>query len=386
MKRAHLDALSPVCPICRAHGREDAPLFIAWVDREQDYGHGDDVIHGALQCPCDACLYEFPVIDGIPLLMPDPRSYIEQQIVNICQRDDLPASIQAIIGECSGSDSSYDLTRKHLSSYAWDHYGQFDPAPPRSDVAPGSIVAVVDRGWSLLASTATSTSTPAQLATPPLLPTSRPAIDIGCSVGRATFELASDHRTAGLVLGVDLNFAMLRVARRALCNGQIEYPLRTGGLLYDLKRFDVDLPHRDRVDFWACDATALPFPDRSFDTAVSLNVLDSVWSPLDMLRSASRVLSPGGGLILACPYDWSPVATPPEGWIGGHSPRSLGAGQSESVLRALLTRGAHPAGIDRLRLVGEVDRYPWHVRVHDRHTATFNTHIVVARADTRVSM
>src|SRR5205085_12367722 len=37
-----------------------------------------------------------------------------------------------------------------------------------------------------------------------------PALDVGCSVGRSTFELA--QRGAAPVLGVDLNFSMLQVA------------------------------------------------------------------------------------------------------------------------------------------------------------------------------
>ena len=39
-------------------------------------------------------------------------------------------------------------------------------------------------------------------------------LDIGCSVGRGTFELAV--RTRELTLGLDLSFAMLRIARDVL--------------------------------------------------------------------------------------------------------------------------------------------------------------------------
>ena len=45
------------------------------------------------------------------------------------------------------------------------------------------------------------------------------------------------------------------------------------------------------VDFWVCDVTALPFPSGTFAAAVSLNVLDCVPSPLDMLGSLARVLT-----------------------------------------------------------------------------------------------
>ena len=61
-----------------------------------------------------------------------------------------------------------------------------------------------------------------------------------------------------LVLGVDIHLALLRLARRAAA-GVLSYPRRRIGIVYDRRRFPVPLPGADRVDFWACDALALPF-------------------------------------------------------------------------------------------------------------------------------
>ena len=49
----------------------------------------------------------------------------------------------------------------------------------------------------------------------------------------------------------------------------------------------------DRVDFWACDATCLPFRDAGFSLAASLNVLDCVQSPYDHMKELARVLIHG---------------------------------------------------------------------------------------------
>ena len=90
------------------------------------------------------------------------------------------------------------------------------------------------------------------------------------------------------------------------------------------------------------------------------------------------MLRPGGKTVIACPYDWSPHATAVEAWLGGHSQRSPMEGACESVLRTLLTPGAHPGSINSLKLSGERDQLPWHVRLHERSTMTYQLHMVAA--------
>jgi SAM-dependent methyltransferase len=134
----------------------------------------------------------------------------------------------------------------------------------------------------------------------------------------------------------------------------------------------------ENVDFWACDATALPFPMGTFSLAVGMNVLDCAQVPRELLASVGQVLRARGKAVLTCPYDWSSSATPLEAWLGGHSQRSPMTGSCEAVLRALLTPGGHPGSINTLRLIAERDNLPWHVRLHDRSVMTYREHLVVA--------
>ena len=48
----------------------------------------------------------------------------------------------------------------------------------------------------------------------------------------------------------------------------------------------------------------LPFTDECFDTVVSFQVLEHVPEPALMMREISRVLRPGGQLILTAPHMW----------------------------------------------------------------------------------
>jgi len=205
-----------------------------------------------------------------------------------------------------------------------------------------------------------------------------PVLDIGCSVGRATFSLA-DH-TDDLVLGVDLNFPMLRLAADVLRTGEVSYPRRRVGVVYDRRTFLAHFENAKQVDFWACDAGALPFRNHTFSAASCLNVLDCLPAPAQFLEQLGKILQDEGRAILACPYDWATSATPLEAWLGGHSQRSRLSGSSEAILRTLLTPDADPSSSQRLRIVGETESLDWHVRLHERSTMNYQVHLLAVEA------
>lgn len=360
MRLRHFEALRPVCPVCRGADRTSLqPLALRSIAREAP----GQIIEGILVCPSPLCQREYPILDGIPLLLGSIREYIAGNILALAGRDDLSESLESLLGDCCGPGSPFDTQRQHLSSYVWDHYAEFDPAEVASAAEPSAIVRMLNAGLELTSE----------------IPTG-PILDIGCGPGRTSLALA--ERREGLVLGVDLNFALLRIAARLLREGTVCYPRRRVGLAYDRREFPVPLCRAENVDFWACDAAALPFADGSFGLAVGLNVLDSTPAPLDLLSSIERVLLPRGWAVLACPYDWSAGVTPIEAWLGGHSQRSSERGASEPVLRRLLATSdpfAPRAPLARLKLHAERERFPWHVRLHDRSRVEYEVHLVAAR-------
>lgn len=355
MRRRHFDSLKPVCPVCRGPEQPGFPLKLAHVAVE-DKNH---ILEGVLHCTNRDCQREFPIVDGIPILVANLRQYVADNILSLYSRRDLSSFSETLLGDCCGPNSVFDMTRQHLSSYSWEHYGDLDPQESAGEPRPGSMLAALEAAR--------------QLAQP--LPPG-PILDVGCSVGRAAFELA--QKSNELVLGIDLNFSMLRLASDTLRHGIVRYPRRRVGVVYERREFPVQFGKAEQVDFWACDATALPFPTATFALAVNLNVLDCVQSPRELLLSIANVLKPSGKTVLACPYDWSAYATAFEAWLGGHSQRSPMEGASEAVLRALLSPGAHPGAISTLRLTGERDGLPWDVRLHERSIMTYKLHMVAA--------
>lgn len=356
MRRQHFETFKPVCPVCRTDPDQHSFLNLAAVFKETN----DQIVEGLLHCSNVHCQREYPIIDGIPLIIKDIRAYLSENSFQVCQRTDLGEVIESVLGDCFGHGSTFDAIRQHLSSYTWDHYGDQDPAESTSGPRPGSMIRVLQRGLELAGLTSTN---------------SGPILDVGCSVGRSTFELA--EKLDCPVLGIDLNFPMLRLAGRVLREGVVKYPRRRVGIVYDQREFPVSFPNSDQVDFWACDATALPFVGNQIAAAISMNLLDCVHSPLELLASLASVLKKDGPAVIACPYDWSSAATSMEGWLGGHSQRGPDAGASEPLLRSLLSPD-HPQSLHSLRLIAE-ENCPWHVRMHDRSVVAYDSHLVVAR-------
>jgi SAM-dependent methyltransferase len=307
-------------------------------------------------CPERLCQREFPIIDGIPIIVPDPRSVISGQVEPLLRRDDLSPLLESLIGDCTGPGSELERSRYQVGSYARGHFGDLDPQQPAE--RESSVAGLVDRLW--------TDDAPAGAW-----------LDIGCALGRGALEVAA--RTGEPVLGVDLNLAMLRTARPALTGGRLRYPHRKVGLVYDRRELEIELPGRDLVDLWACDATALPLADGTVAGALSLNILDCIASPLGHLLELGRVLTAGGRGLLCTPYDWSLGATAVEAWIGGHSQRSGAGGSSVAEMRRILGDGA-PAGVDtRLLIDRELDDLSWRVYVHERAEMTYRTHGLILR-------
>lgn len=325
-------------------------------------------MEGILLCTNPLCQSEFPILDGVPILLPNLRSYIAENVFHLLARNDLAAITESILGDCCSQGSVLDSMRQHLSCYVWGHYADLDPMERADSIQNGLVVRILGQGLALESTCGKAGSTERGLT-----------IDIGCGPGRTTIETAK--KSGRLTLGIDLNFSMLRLASTILRSMRLSYPRRRVGLVYDRREFDVQFSNLELVDFWACDALALPFADGLFARAVGMNVLDSVAAPHSLLTSIAKALEPNGSAILACPYDWTSTVTPVEAWIGGHSQRNQNSGDCAPWLRRLLadTNVTSPQSEPTLHLENEIDELPWTVRMHDRSSMQYRVHLVHAR-------
>ncbi|MBB4000426.1 ubiquinone/menaquinone biosynthesis C-methylase UbiE/uncharacterized protein YbaR (Trm112 family) [Aureimonas pseudogalii] len=339
--------MRPVCVACRLKGGL-APLTLTCVEEERN----DDVRAGILQC--DACGSRYPILDGLPVLVPDLSRYLSDNLFYLTMRRDLSPAVADLLAEATGPGAGLDAIRQHVSSYGWDHWADRDPAEAGAEqVEPGQAARIMAH---LL------DGIPASLPPGPLL-------DLGCGAGRTVAELA--EHTDQLVLGLDLSVPLARVAQDAVVGGQVAYDRRRGGLHFERRAFDV--PAHPRCDIWIADALALPFVDASFALVTAINLLDCVADPSQALAEFGRVLMPDGACALATPFDWSGAATPLANWLGGRAAQSAHKGRPEQALDALLSDGAQAAG--SLRRSRPTEEAEWQIRLHDRSSMRYLTHL-----------
>jgi arsenite methyltransferase len=113
-------------------------------------------------------------------------------------------------------------------------------------------------------------------------------LDLGCGAGFDTLMAAFAAGPRGRVTGIDLSPEMLTIA--------------------ELGRADARLTN---VEFREAAIEALPFPDASFDIALSNGVLSLIPDKPAALREVFRVLKPGGRLQ-ACDMGLVGDAPPPD--------------------------------------------------------------------------
>ena len=266
------------------------------------------------------------------------------------QREDLTPFAESILGDLAGAGSSFDRDRGNNGIYAEAHWGGAEP----------SYLPLIRAGMEMLSA-----------------PPAGTWIDVGCSVGRGTLELA--RATGELTVGLDLNFSMLRIAEGVRRRGRVRYSRRRVGLVFDAVDEAVPELPRNNVSFWCADAAAMPFAPGAFRGAFCLNLLDCVQSPLGLLVELGRVVGQDGEVALSTPFDWAVGATPSSSWMGGHSQRGPQEGSSLLEFRRILSAEC-AAGIDTgLLIEAERDGVPWRLRVNERSVTEYAVYIARLR-------
>ncbi len=148
-----------------------------------------------------------------------------------------------------------------------------------------------------------------------LLPAKPCGLDVGCAVGRASFELA---RRCDNVIGIDFSQHFIRAALDLKKNGHLGFDRIDEGALTTrcLARVPADID-RHRVHFEMGDAMHLHENLSDFDVVLAANLIDRLADPLKFVEQLPRLVRPGGQFILTSPYTWIEEFTPHTKWLGG---------------------------------------------------------------------
>ncbi len=146
----------------------------------------------------------------------------------------------------------------------------------------------------------------------------RRAMDIGCSVGRSTFELA---RHFGEVTGIDFSARFIQAAVQLRTQGRFPYAITEEGELQSYHWAVLDTlglaDSAGHTQFFQGDACNLKPIYREFDLVLAANLIDRLQDPGKFLQDIAGRILPGGLLVLSSPYTWMEEFTPRDRWIGG---------------------------------------------------------------------
>ncbi|BBO90978.1 methyltransferase domain-containing protein [Desulfosarcina ovata] len=254
MKKWVADKL--ICPQCL-----DAEIALNLTVREAD---AEDVLDGEMTCPQCGSIY--PIQQGIAVLLPEKT--------------------RIILNDHRGYNAP-----GMLSAYLWSHFGDLLKDPDATQAY---------QVWSA-----------------GFTPTAGDALDVGCAVGRLSFDLAATHDH---VIGLDTSIAFIRKAREILTRKEISFDLIVEGHITEPRTHRFNESHDfSRVDFIVADALALPFRTRAFATTAAINLLEKVPDPLKHLTEINRVLRDRSAMFLfSDPFSWDETVSPPERWLSGN--------------------------------------------------------------------
>ena len=153
------------------------------------------------------------------------------------------------------------------------------------------------------------------------LPGNARALDVGCSVGRATFELA---RRCDEVIGIDFSRRFIDAANALKNSGELEYRrIEEGPRFANCVARVPDGIDCGRVRFETGDAMELDTGLGKFDIVLAANLLCRLRDPAQFLARLPALVKPGGRLVFTTPCTWLEEFTPRENWLCGENSATL---------------------------------------------------------------
>jgi len=153
---------------------------------------------------------------------------------------------------------------------------------------------------------------------PPDLPTAlragARALDLGCAVGRSSFELA---RHCAEVIGIDYSQAFIDAACRMQTQGEVRATrLDEGSATTELALGLDPAIDRSRVSFEQGDAQHIRADIGQFDLVLACNLICRLPEPMRLLQRLPELVKPGGQLFITTPFTWLEDYTPRRNWLG----------------------------------------------------------------------
>jgi len=173
--------------------------------------------------------------------------------------------------------------------------------------------------------------------------TNNSALDMGCAVGGASFELAKDFNH---VDAFDFSESFVDAAKRIQAGENIPFKIPVEAELFE----EVQAVHEEgmspntlsRVNFFTGDACKISEMASegtlgTYDGVIMSNLLCRLPDPVSCLDGLGGIVNKGGVVVMLTPFSWLTEFTPRSKWLGGfYDPVSKEPIASKSVLREIM--------------------------------------------------
>lgn len=149
------------------------------------------------------------------------------------------------------------------------------------------------------------------------------ALDIGCSVGGGSFELAKHFKH---VDAFDLSESFIEAAKSMRAGNEMTFRVPIEAEIYEevkaVHEEGVTPEIRSKVNFFAgdsCKINEMVSSGRlaSYDGVTMSNLLCRLPDPISCLDGLASIVNEGGVVVMATPFSWLPEFTPRSRWLGG---------------------------------------------------------------------
>lgn len=143
-------------------------------------------------------------------------------------------------------------------------------------------------------------------------------LDLGCAVGRSSFELAKHFQH---VDAVDFSARFIQQGVKLQTSNRLRYVLPLEGDIVEYREVLLDQlgydEVKDNIQFLQGDACNLKPQLTGYNLVFAGNLIDRLYDPMLFLNSITPRILPGGLLVLTSPYTWLEEYTDKDNWLGG---------------------------------------------------------------------
>jgi putative 4-mercaptohistidine N1-methyltranferase len=141
------------------------------------------------------------------------------------------------------------------------------------------------------------------------------ALDLGCAVGRSSFEL---RKYFDEVVGIDFSARFVAAAERMRDVRAVTVRVAGESAAMEEMRLELTADLRgDGVIFERGDACDLRGDLGAFDFVLMANLIDRLPEPARCLARLPELMTDGGWLVITSPYTWMEAYAPREKWLDG---------------------------------------------------------------------